>query len=210
MQKHSSTIEIILVILTGIMKILAVEWLDIKGPYIIAAILFWLVYIFMKARNNPGYFKNLGFKKEGLRQSSKFGLAFMIISLITMGSFAYYQDSLVFNWHFLPLMALYPIWGLIQQMLVQGIVVKNLDESGGIFSKKWIILPLSATLFAIVHLPYPLLTGATFVLGFIFTLFYLKWRNLWPLGLLHGWLGVFLYFWVLNRDPWLEVMSTIF
>ena len=32
----------------------------------------------------------------------------------------------------------------------------------------------------------------------------LYWRfcNLWPLGVLHGWLGALFYLWVLNTDMW--------
>jgi hypothetical protein len=45
-------------------------------------------------------------------------------------------------------------------------------------------------------------------LGLAFTQIYLRWRNLWPLGIYHAWLGVFAYFWVLHRDPWLEVFGS--
>jgi len=33
---------------------------------------------------------------------------------------------------------------------------------------------------------------------------YFRYRNLWPLGVLHGWLGAFFYLWVLGRDMWVE------
>ena len=29
----------------------------------------------------------------------------------------------------------------------------------------------------------------------------------WPLGLYHGWLGAFAYFWILERDPWQELFG---
>jgi uncharacterized protein len=52
------------------------------------------------------------------------------------------------------------------------------------------------TAFAALHLPYTASAGSTFVLGAAFTLIDLRWRNIWPLGLWHGWLGVFFYRWV--------------
>jgi hypothetical protein len=58
-----------------------------------------------------------------------------------------------------------------------------------------------------VHLPDFRLATATFVLGLALTPIYLKWRNLWPLGIYHGLLGVLFYFWVLERDPWIEVFG---
>jgi len=50
-------------------------------------------------------------------------------------------------------------------------------------------------------------TGGTFVLGLIYTPLYLQFHQLYPLGLLHGWLGVFFYFWVLRKDPWSEMFT---
>jgi hypothetical protein len=38
---------------------------------------------------------------------------------------------------------------------------------------------------------------------------FLRWRNVWPLGICHGWLGVLFYFWVLGRDPWLEILGGV-
>ena len=31
---------------------------------------------------------------------------------------------------------------------------------------------------------------------------FLRWRNLWPLGVVHGWLAIPMYFWVAGIDPW--------
>jgi len=38
---------------------------------------------------------------------------------------------------------------------------------------------------------------------------FLKYRNLWALGLFHGWLAAVFYFLALGRDPWLELIGTI-
>jgi len=35
-----------------------------------------------------------------------------------------------------------------------------------------------------------------------------RWRSVWALGVCHGLLGVFFYYWVLGRDPWLEILGT--
>ena len=52
-----------------------------------------------------------------------------------------------------------------------------------------------------------MLVLATALLGLVFTPIYLRWRNLWPLGLYHGWLGALCYFWVIGRDPLLEILG---
>ena len=49
--------------------------------------------------------------------------------------------------------------------------------------------------------------AATFLLGLAFAPLYLRYRNVWPLGLYHGWLGTLLYYQVLGEDPFLRVMG---
>jgi hypothetical protein len=48
---------------------------------------------------------------------------------------------------------------------------------------------------------------ATFGLGLVYIPLYLRYRNLWPLGFYHGWLGTLFYLWVLGRDPWVETFG---
>jgi uncharacterized protein len=46
-------------------------------------------------------------------------------------------------------------------------------------------------------------------MALIYTMLYIKFRNLWVLGIFHGWLGCFFYFFVLHRDSWLEFIAAI-
>ena len=46
-----------------------------------------------------------------------------------------------------------------------------------------------------------------FTLGLLFTPLYLHRQSLLPLGVAHGWLGVLAYYWLLGRDPWLELLG---
>jgi len=38
----------------------------------------------------------------------------------------------ILSWHIIPILLLYPIWGVIQQFLVVGLVAKNLDTLEGV------------------------------------------------------------------------------
>jgi membrane protease YdiL (CAAX protease family) len=109
--------------------------------------------------------------------------------------------------HLVPLLLLYPLWGLVQQFLVQALVAANLVRVRGALGSRTAVVSVCAVLFGVVHLPDLALAVATFVLGVAFTVIYLRHRNLWPLGLYHGWLGAIAYFWVLARDPWQEVFG---
>jgi membrane protease YdiL (CAAX protease family) len=72
-----------------------------------------------------------------------------------------------------------------------------------------VLVALAALGFAAVHVPDRPLCGATFVLGLVCCTLFLRCRNLWPLGALHGWLGACFYLWVLARDPWAEVLQAL-
>lgn len=196
--------EILAVALTGAGRFLFMLWLDWKAFYIIAAILGWSVYIYFRVKNTSGLWEKWGFSTKNLSSAFCTCLGFTFVAIIAMAVVGYSKGFLSFSWNMLPLLLLYPIWGFIQQFLMQALVSGNLETLGW---SKWAIIPFSGLLFGMVHLPFPVLSAATFLMGMAFTWIYLKWKNLWPLGLFHGWLGVILYFWVLGRDPWAEVFS---
>jgi membrane protease YdiL (CAAX protease family) len=68
------------------------------------------------------------------------------------------------------------------------------------------VIPVGALLFGLAHWPDGVLMATTFLLGVVFIPMYLRWRNLWPLGVYHGWLGALMYFWILQRDPVAEIL----
>ncbi|MGI9544705.1 MAG: CPBP family glutamic-type intramembrane protease, partial [Cyclobacteriaceae bacterium] len=97
----------------------------------------------------------------------------------------------------------------IQQFLVVGLVAGNMRDLEGKNVPLSIIVVVTSITFSVVHLPSLLLVLATLLLAIVYTLHYLRTRNLWTLGLFHGWLGGLFYFIVLGRDPWVEVFSGI-
>jgi hypothetical protein len=102
------------------------------------------------------------------------------------------------------LFLLYPIWAFIQQFVVQALVAVNLERLG---FRRAVVIPASATLFGIVHMPdWPLVLLCT-IAGLFWTHLFLCRRSLYPLAVTHAWLGVLTYYWVLERDPWLELFS---
>jgi hypothetical protein len=151
--------------------------------------------------------QQMGFRREGLAPAFAATSVLSVVALVAMGLIAFAHHTLVFRWPMLLLLGLYPVWGLMQQMLVQGILVRTVAAMSAGPWPKVVATGLAALLFGAVHLPDMRLAAATCLLGAIFTLIYLRWRNLWPLGLYHGWLGVFFYYWVLRRDPWVELLG---
>lgn len=191
--------------LTGVGH-LAFAAADASALFIPIATLGWGGYIYYRARREPGFFRRTGLTPHGL------GPAFRDASLVAAGSLALMagagalQGSLALHRDMVPLLLLYPAWGLIQQFLVQGMLSGNLSNGPGWTNSPYVITPISAAAFGSVHLPNWRLAAGTFGLGLAYTPLYLRHRNLWPLGLYHGWLGVFYYFWVLEKNPWARMV----
>jgi membrane protease YdiL (CAAX protease family) len=80
----------------------------------------------------------------------------------------------------------YAIWSLEQEFILQSIFFVRLESVLG--TRPAVIA--AASLFAVAHLPSPVLTLLAFVGGILFSEFFRRWRNLYPLGIIHGALGL--------------------
>lgn len=200
-------LEIALVMTTGIGKFIFMDMLNWRLPYILIACLFWLAYCFYRYQQQPNILSYWGLSLQGFKQT---WLELTPFALCIGGLFVFmgYQlETSVLNWHILPILLLYPIWGIIQQFIIIALIAKNLsDLQKHTFSLPFIIV-LTATIFASVHYPFPILIIGTFCLAIVYTLLYLKGRNLLVLGIYHGWLGGLFFYAILGRDPWLEVFG---
>lgn len=103
----------------------------------------------------------------------------------------------------------YPIWGTIQQFLIIGLVAGNLNEMDRGHSNNALILIATAVLFAGVHYPERWLILGTFVLALFYGYIYFRQRNVYVMGILHGWLGALFYYTVVDRDPFIGVFGKL-
>jgi hypothetical protein len=194
--------EVAAVVATGLLFLLF-RYLRLQGIFVPIAASFWTGFVWYHGRREPGVLRTWGFRLDTLwpafRATSAFSLPFAGLLALVGAS----RGSLSFPPHAWILMALYPIWGVVQQFLVQALLVRNLE---GNLPQSGLFL-VGSCLFAIVHVPEMPLMLATFGLGLVYVPLYLKYRNLWPLGLYHGWLGTLFYLWVLSRDPWVETFG---
>lgn len=193
--------EIIAVVFTGLLKFLLVDFLSLKFIYVVGAVLFWAAYLVFKKSKIENVFTLWGFNALNLRKSFYACSVFGIIALGAMFFYARYNGSLHFSWHMIPILLLYPVWGIIQQFLMMCLIAGNLSKMN--ISKPLIVF-FTSFMFSIVHFPSIVLVIGTFFLAIFYSLLYLKYRNIWPLGLFHGWVGCFFFYWVLERDPWIE------
>lgn len=80
----------------------------------------------------------------------------------------------------------YAIWSMAQEFILQAVFFLRFES---LFDSRRAVFA-SATLFAIAHLPSPILTVLSFLGGLIFCEVFRRWRNLYPIGLIHAALGL--------------------
>jgi hypothetical protein len=178
---------------------------DARGSvFIVGACLFWAVFVIVRARQDRGAFRNWGFRADNLWPASILPALVFIAGAAGLAGFAWLRGTFRFPVHGLPLFLVYPVWGLIQQFLLLGVVVGNLERIDGLRQRKALIVLIVALIFGLLHAFNVRLVVATFLLELVIVPMYLRHRNLWPLGVLHGWLGGLFYLWVENRDLWAE------
>jgi membrane protease YdiL (CAAX protease family) len=81
----------------------------------------------------------------------------------------------------------YILWAGVQQLILQCFF---LTRALRLLPNATSAAALSAGLFAIAHLPNPVLTIVTLICGMASCLFFVRHRNLWPLAVAHAILGI--------------------
>jgi uncharacterized protein len=172
--------------------------------FIVVACLFWTVFVIVRARQDRSIFAEWGFRADNLLPAIAAAAPLFCIGAVGLALIAAYQGDLHFPLHTLALFLVYPIWGVIQQCLALGIVVSNLERIRGLEKRQLAIIVLSAVLFGLIHIYDWRLAAGTFLFELAAIPLYMRFRNLWPLGVVQGWLGALFYLWVLHEDLWVE------
>ncbi|WP_420455959.1 type II CAAX prenyl endopeptidase Rce1 family protein [Rubrivirga sp.] len=192
--------EIGAVVLTGVGH-LAASRAGVSTLYVPVVVVGWGGYVGARAATEPGFLAELGLTGEHLGRATRDTALLSAGAALAMGAYGLANGSLRAEPSLIPPLLLYPVWGLTQQLLVQGFVTRHLDAAG---LPAVAVVPVSAATFGSVHLPNLPLAAATTALGGAFAGLYLRDQNVWPLGVAHGALGTLFYVWVLDRDPWAE------
>ena len=183
------------------------DWLNMRAVYIVFICLFWLTYVYIRYKGDHSVLKHWGIQKQHFKQSFLFLLPFAILFITGIGIYGYLSRTYILNWHLIPIFLLYPVWGLIQQFMMTGLISGNLKTIRNPGFKNIQIILLTSLLFSLVHYPSEFLMIVTFFMQCIFIAAFLRWKNLWPLGLYHGWIATLLLFFVMGRDLWTELYA---
>jgi uncharacterized protein len=201
--------EISAVLLTALGKFVFMDYLNFKLPFIVTAIIFWASYVIYKRRRDPQITKYWGFRTDNFMKVAQIIFPFALASFALFIGIGLYQHTINITWHIIPILILYPIWGVIQQFLLIALVVGNLQDFKNSKISRPITIVFAALLFGLIHYPYLWLMTGTFILAIFYGIVYLKERNIYALGIFHGWLGGLFFYTVVNRDPFVETFGRL-
>jgi hypothetical protein len=181
--------------------------LDIGVPQGLEAVFYWMwhrtillvivsstlafcfLIISMFIRRDP--LKELGIRTDNLSQSGRECVLVSTASIFLMILvFLFYYDT--FTPHsfasYVGGFVSYPIWGIIQQFLLLSIILFRLIQ---ITRNNIVSLIFATVLFSLIHAPNVSLMIATFFFGMISCVLFLRNRNIFTIGIMHGVLAVF-------------------
>jgi membrane protease YdiL (CAAX protease family) len=146
-----------------------------------------------------------GLRFDNFRQCLPPYMMFAAVAAVLLYAYGHAMGNVlpVTFWYVL---ALYPLWGIAQQFVLQNLVAKNLVEVLPSLPVRAFIV---AALFASAHIPSLELFLMAFVAGFIFTVLYHHYQNLFCLGIAHGILGALGFHLVLGQNQW-EILVRYF
>lgn len=200
-------LEILAVVFTAIGKFVFMDFLDWRLPYVVFVIIAWGIYVYKRASKEKSVLKYWGFRTDNFNKAMRLMLPFASIAIISFFSIGYFQGTLNVTWHILPLLLTYPIWGSIQQFLTIGLIAGNLNH---LKLNKALVIIITAVLFSVVHFPSIWLMLGTFILALFYGYVYLKVKNIYAMGICHGWLGALFYYTVVNQDPFQDIFLKYF
>jgi len=165
-------------------------WLRFRYPY---GWMPMLLLIFASHRYRRETFATLGFKwghpAHAPARLSAY-LAVLAFTLLILGIGFGSIRAVPFEGAFLSLL-LYCLWGLFQQYILNGYFVNRFSDF--LPGHPQAIPLLAAAFFSLVHLPNWFLMIATAAGGYVCARIYLRYHNLYFLGMAHGVLGFLLY-----------------
>jgi len=158
----------------------------------------WLGYVLWRWIRSREAARAWGFRIDGFARSLVEATLFAVPAVVLVLAFGHRQGRLPLPPSFWLVACLYPVWGLAQQFALQALLTRNLRR---VVPRRGFRAVAAATLFSAAHFPNTILMALNLVAGVALAWIYERHRNLWSLGIIHGFLGALAYYLVLGQDP---------
>ncbi len=178
------------------------DWLEITAVYGMVLLIFWtpppwqyLLWVVASALVAAIILKSYdGPRAMGLCKGNLSCSLWAVAATLTVAGLAVLLAAFLHTLHlpgpagsFLRRSCVYLIWALIQEMVLQCFFLSRLLHLIG--NATWAAVA-TAVLFAVAHLPSPILTAITLICGLAACFFFLRFRTLYPLAIAHAILGL--------------------
>ena len=199
--------EILAILFLALGRLVFMVELGWRLPFIAVVILGWGGYVYQRLQDEPELKTYWGLTTDDFRRDFLRLLPIALACVALFVAYGFYFETEVLDWSLLLILLVYPIWGVAQQFLALSIFARHLKDGWGGGRADWLVILCTGGLFGLIHYPFPLLMGATFLLGLTYAYLYLRGYNILVLGLYHGWLGGVFFYTVLGRNSFAEAFG---
>jgi len=201
-------LELVSIITAGAIHVTAEVFFSEDTSRVCNAIIsmIFVAYVVWRIRTSPGVVRTWGMRTDNFAPAIAAHLGFAAIGALALFGLAFNTGSVEIPTSFWVTVALYPIYGVIQQFALQNFIARNLRMT---LSGSVSVAATAAILFGLSHFPRLELVALTFVAGFFFTLIYQRFSNLWAVGLAHGLMAALAMYLVLGEDPGAEILKIV-